>query len=148
MGFLWFDLIILFVHLFVYEFCGWMWWTEMAKSGGVSFGYLAKLDLEELLRFCLLLQFQNHTPKILTHQTKTLIFIWVLLNPFFIFFLPSSSHWVQIALQLQFFFFFYKTQHNNINQNWVAEEQKWVSFSLFAGKCKRTKMGFSSFLGL
>jgi hypothetical protein len=36
-------------------------------------------------------------PKILTHQTKTLIFIWVLMNPFFLFFLPSSSHWVQIA---------------------------------------------------
>jgi hypothetical protein len=36
-------------------------------------------------------------PKILTHQTKTLIFIWVLLNPLFLFFLPSSSHWEQIA---------------------------------------------------
>jgi hypothetical protein len=63
------------------------------------------------------------------------------LSPFF---LSLSTN---CTIATNFFFFFDKTQHSNIKQNWVAKEQKWVSFSLFADECGRTKMGFSSFLG-
>jgi hypothetical protein len=82
---------------------------------------LGEIKLGEASAFLLASSISKSHPKILAHQTKTLIFIWVLLNPFFLFFLPSSSHWVQIARQLQFFFFFFfffdKTQHSNIKQN-------------------------------
>jgi hypothetical protein len=47
MGFLCFDLIIFFVHLFVCEFCGWMWWTEMAKS------FYCRIDDHDYLQFLL-----------------------------------------------------------------------------------------------
>jgi hypothetical protein len=73
----------------------------------------SEIRLKGASAFLLASSVSKSHPKILTYQTKTLSFIWVLLNPFFLFFLPSSSHWVQIARQLQFFL----TKHSIATSN-------------------------------
>jgi hypothetical protein len=97
-----------------------MWWTKMAKSGGVLFGYPTKSNLEELLHFscffCFKITPQNPYPS--NQDFNFYLGIDESLLPFLSPFLLSLG---TNCMTATIFFFGDKTQHN-IKQNWVAEE--------------------------